>query len=475
MTRTLLALVLLTIGSLSWAQTLRTLVHQPPNNAGVGFLLTDGTVMFQGNNDRDWWKLTPDKFGSYLDGTWTQLASLPSNYSPYAFASATLPDGRVLIEGGEYNFGQFAFTDLGAIYDPARNTWTPVNPPAGWGFIGDSPSVVLPNGRFLLGRKFDSRMAELNPATLTWVAVGSTGKTDFYAEEGWTLMPNGTILTADVKNNPHTERYIPSMAKWISAGNTPVNLQGPPQVGCITYGQGQLYCPPGEIGPAILLPNGTVFATGATHQGQTTAHTAIYHPGVHLTDLGTWTAGPDFPNDDAGDSSAVLLPNGHVLVSGNSGRFYEFDGTRLIPEMFGDGFLLVLPTGEVIVNGSALYKSTGTYQAAWAPKITSCPSNVTPGSTYKIIGQQFNGLSQAADFGDEFETATNYPLVRITNRATGHVFYAKTHGHSTMAVATGTATVFTFFDVPTDIETGASKLQVVANGIPSAQVSIMVQ
>ena len=96
------------------------------------------------------------------------------------------------------------------------------------------------------------------------------------------------------------------------------------------------------------------------------------------------------------------------------------------------------------------------------------------GSTYKITGTQFNGLSQAAAFGDEYQTATNYPLVRITNNGTGHVFYAKTHDHSTMGVATGTKPVFTNFDVPAGMETGASTLVVVTNGIPSLPVSITV-
>ena len=39
--------------------------------------------------------------------------------------------------------------------------------------------------------------------------------------------------------------------------------------------------------------------------------------------------------------------------------------------------------------------------------------------------------------GDELNAATNYPLVRITNMASGHVAYARTHDHSTMGVATG--------------------------------------
>jgi hypothetical protein len=83
-------------------------------------------------------------------------------------------------------------------------------------------------------------------------------------------------------------------------------------------------------------------------------------------------------------------------------------------------------------------------------------------------------LSQAASFGDEDETATNYPLVRITNKATHHVFYAKTHDHSTMAVATGTTVVSTNFDVPAKMETGASSLVVVANGIPSRAMNLTV-
>ena len=64
--------------------------------------------------------------------------------------------------------------------------------------------------------------------------------------------------------------------------------------------------------------------------------------------------------------------------------------------------------------------------------------------------------------------------MRIKNTATGHIFYAKTHNHSTMAVATGTKIVSTNFDVPAGVETGASTLEVVANGIPSNAVSVTV-
>jgi hypothetical protein len=96
------------------------------------------------------------------------------------------------------------------------------------------------------------------------------------------------------------------------------------------------------------------------------------------------------------------------------------------------------------------------------------------GANYQLIGTQFNGLSQAVAYGDDYQASTNCPLVRITNSGTGHVFYARTHGHSTMAVATGSTSVSTEFDVPAGIETGASTLVVVANGIASQSVSVNV-
>src|SRR5436309_2051875 len=101
------------------------------------------------------------------------------------------------------------------------------------------------------------------------------------------------------------------------------------------------------------------------------------------------------------------------------------------------------------------------------PTVASSPATVTRGSSYQVSGTQFNGLSQANSFGDEDNSPTNYPLVRITNNASGHVFYARTHDHSTMGVATGSAIVSTNFDVPGNMETGLADLVVVANGIPS--------
>jgi len=60
----------------------------------------------------------------------------------------------------------------------------------------------------------------------------------------------------------------------------------------------------------------------------------------------------------------------------------------------------------------------------------------------------------------------------------GHKFFARTHDHSTMAVATGRLTVSTKFDVPpasSGIATGPATLVVIANGIPSVPVQVTIQ
>ena len=463
------------------ASRLKHSLQRPPASAQLAFLLTDGRVLVQSSQLSNWFTYSPDQNGDYSNGTWTQVASLPSGYSPDAFASATLADGRFAVVGGEYNNGQFALTNLGAVYDPVKNTWTSLGHPKGWKWIGDSPSSVAPDGRLVVGDKLHTWDAALDPKTLKWTTLGDAGKNDFNAEEGWTLLPDGTILTIDVKKDPNSEIYDPTSGKWKSAGPTPVNLASHwYSGGCIQYGPKpkDCYYPPGEIGPAMLRPDGTVFATGS-YQGRSygPGHTAIYYTTGSLA--GTWAAGPDFPNgDNAGDSFAALEPSGNVMVFGDSGTIYEWNGSTLTA-LSGVPYCppVIAPTGQILLFCSSsvtVYTPTGSPKGSWAPTIKKVATHIAAGKTYKITGTQFNGLSQGVAFGDEYQSPSNYPLVRIVNNKSGHVFYARTHDHSTMGVATGSKTVWTYFDVPSTIENGSSTLVVVANGIPSKAANVTV-
>ncbi len=436
------------------------------NGGGTALLMTDGTVMIQ-DNEAGWYSLAPDNTGNYVNGTWTTKASLPNHYGPLYFASAVLADGKLIVNGGEYNFFRDAETNQGAIYDPLTNVWTPVQPPQGWASVGDAQSVVLPNGTYTIGNCCTNLQAEYNESSSTWTQIGK-GKADENSEEGWTLLPGGNVLDANVFDAPNTELFDPAKAVWSAAGHTPVNLTA-------AY----------EIGPQVLRPDGSVLVVGAT------GATAIYSA------AGKWTAGPNLPvidgkQVDIADGPATLLTNGNVLMAASAGiyaspsYFFIFNGKTLTqipgppnaPNNSSYNYrLLMLPTGQVLeTDGSddvEIYTPKTHPKVSYAPVIGSVPTTLVHAKTYKISGKYFNGVSQANAYGDDAQAATNYPLVAITNAATGHVFFARTHDHSSMAVRS-TATVSTNFDVPANIETGPSTLVVVTNGIQSSPVSVTI-
>lgn len=455
------------------------LAHQPTFGAGTMLLLTDGTVMCQNSDSNQWWKLKPDIAGSYVNGTWSALANGPN--SPLYFASAVLRDGRVFVAGGEYNAG--VSTDLLAaeIYNPVTNTWTAIATPPGWTHIGDAPSCVFPDGRIMIGSIMANQCAIYDPVANTWTAAANklNGSS---SEETWTLLPDQTILTADCSGHPATQKYVIAANQWVSCGNTPVDLVEASSI---------------EIGPALLLPDGRVFAVGAT------GHTVLYTMPPNANQPGAWAIGPTFPPPAAGvtlgakDAPACLMPNGLVLclagpvdnVSGDylsPTYFFEFNpATNTIaaasnPPTNGGppyvGRLLLLPTGQVLfANGSSniqVYTPAGSPDPVWMPTMTSVPTTMVLGGTYTLSGRQITGLSQAVSYGDDAQMATNYPIIRVRNNASGHIFYCRTFNFSTMGVNTGTVIENAEFTIPSGAEVGACQITVIANGIPSAPVNV---
>jgi len=470
--------------------TWSSLVHQPTFGAGTMLLLTDGTVMCQDSGTQHWHLLTPDHHGSYRAGTWSKLANGPN--APLYFVSAVLPDGRVFVAGGEYEDGLNWDLLAAEIYNSGSNYWSIASLPPGWTNIGDAPSCMLPDGRLLVGSITNNHTAIYDFSNNTWKNAALKNNPSS-SEETWTLLPDQTVLAVNCLGHPGAEKYLIATDQWIPIPPTPSDLVEASSI---------------EIGPAILLPDGRVFATGAT------GHTALYTPGPIASLPGTWTAGPDFPPQPghpvvgAKDAPACLLPNGKILcvagpVDGISGDylspmyFFEYEPAvnafALIADPPGNppGFppfvarLLLVPTGEVLfANGSssmAIYDPGGGPAPVWRPTIieildgTGTPTTtLNVGSTYTLVGRQLNGLSQAVSYGDDAQMATNYPLVRLHHAAGNKVTYCRTQNHSTMGVATGATVHTTQFQVPGGTPLGAGELRVVANGIESSHHGVTV-
>jgi hypothetical protein len=491
-------------------------------------LLTDATVLCHEPSTNRWHRLSPDVHGSYATGTWDSppVAPMPNGidvpagcpgptgctFAPEYFASAVLPDGKLVVIGGEYLNGQNVDANIGFLYDPTTNTWGPQLAEQ-FGHIGDSAGTVVSNGSFILpNQSFGSgaNLEILNEATHAFTVLNPTGKHDGNTEEGRVNLPSGKLLVVDSQLANASELYDPSANTYVDAGATPVALSDTASLG------GSL-----EVGPGVLRPDGTVVWFSANSLGQNAVYdstsgvwstsAAMSFPAVNGVaalngcygglpyDAGADGAAP--ANFAVKDGPAALLPSGNVLVGASpadnvAGDFFEPTqfyaltpsnqlqratdpaGAACLASYFGR--MLVLPTGEVLYTsgqGSALLFSDGIAPSdAWRPVVTSAPASLAPGGTYTISGQLFNGVSEGASYGDDAQSATNYPLVRITNTATAHVFYARTHGHSRMGVVAPSSTqiVTTSFDVPAGIEGGAGTLVVVVNGIASHPVSVTV-
>jgi hypothetical protein len=480
------------------------LTNAPPFDPGTMLLASDGTVLVHSEppsgGTSAWYKLTPNSKGSYVGGTWSQIASMPSGYDPLYFASAILPDGRMIVEGGEYLGGTAVWTNKGALYNPVTNTWRSIAPPTGWTNIGDAQSDVLANGTFMLSQACQNCTSSsptlttddalFNATGLNWVVIPGQGKNDPNDEEGWNLEPNGQVLTVDTWLTPTTELFTPSSLSWSFAGNTVKSPVNTPAV---------------EIGPQIVMPAGNTFVVGAGTSSEiapavcTTnkpAPTALYNYAA-----GKWVNGPAIPTIgglqyDSADGPGSILPDGNVLfdvspcVYNTPIAFFLYNaGSNTlsavpnVPNAANDSTyytrLLALPNGQVLFNdGSSqmlVYTAGGTPNPAWAPSVTSISTTtLTPGQTASLSGTQLAGLSQGAAYGDDVQDNTNFPLVQITNSKSGVVTYARTSNWTSVSIAPGAASS-THFTVSKATPAGASTLVVIANGIASAPVPVIIR
>ncbi|HZI32622.1 MAG TPA: RICIN domain-containing protein, partial [Candidatus Binatia bacterium] len=432
------------------------LVHSAPGGA-LYLLMSDGSVMAFDGGTRCW-RLTPDDHGSYANGTWTPMASM--NYSRLYFSSEVLTNGNVYVAGGEYGTGR----NHAELYDAQANTWTPIAQPPGSGY-GDADSEMLPDGNVLQADTGgDDYIYNVSSNLITRTAGVLNGWQD---EEAWGKLADGSILTED-PGSTTSERYIPALNRWVWDATEPAVWAD---------------WPAGEMGADYLLPNGKMLVTGAT------SNNLVYTPGpLGGTNAGSWALGPvtrtATDQFQCGDYEGAAMANGNVLLTAGSyttgnAAFFEYDylsnTLTQVPDPYGvAGYVTVmvdLPDGNVLV-GNAIYHPTNRPPlASGQPGISNITQNAD--GSYQLTGSQLNGINEGALGGsDDMQANSNYPLVRMTNNVTGHVYYARTYGWNKTGVLnpTNEATV-TQFSLPGNLPSGTYSLVLVANGNPSAPVA----
>jgi hypothetical protein len=499
--------LLITAGARAGTGTNWTALDKAPSDGGgveTMFLLTDGTVMAQNGGSTNWYRLTPDRQGSYVHGEWTNRQSM--TYTRLYYASAVLPDGRLFVAGAEYGTGW----GTSEVYDPVADHWREIAVPPGLvvptnsintnsgvnsgGFL-DSGCVLLPDGRVLISpvspaASFFGGTVIFDPVANSFSAGPTLANGDASTDEqSWVKLPDDSVLSFD--GALKAQRYIPSLNQWIPDHDVPLQLYD--AIG-------------GEVGAGLLLPNGNAFFLGAN------GNTLVYKP-TGNTNFGAWTIGPVIPGGQgAPDAAAAMMVNGKILCAlsgvptvvtnivsgvptlvtnkfpvptsfyeydysvGSTGALTQVDSPRGSLTNAGPTFntrMLALPDGTILFSdgGSQLF----VYQPSTPPLAAGKPhiSSITPNGngSYHLTGTLLNGISVGAAYGDDVQMDSNYPLVRVTD-GTGNVFYLPTYNWSSTGVQTGNKLVSTEFFAFQGLTPALSySLVAVANGISSDPVT----
>ena len=269
-------------------------------------------------------------------------------------SSATLlPDGRVLIAGGQdASGGESASAEL---YDPATGTFSPTGSMV---YPHISPTAtLLPDGHVLIAggsgigdvlkRGYSAELYDPKTGTFSLTGSMNTRRYDqagVLLPDGRVLLVGGSVYDLGSKAVATAELYDPKTGKFTMTGSMRTARDGP---------------------TATLLPDGRVLIAGGNatpgNGWKPIASAELYNPKTgKFTATGTMTTGRS-------GNTATLLPDGRVLIAGGFGsdgnvlastELYDpqsgtFSPTGSMAAVRGDHTATLLPDGRVLIAGGA--------------------------------------------------------------------------------------------------------------------------
>jgi N-acetylneuraminic acid mutarotase len=347
--------------------------------------------------------------GSEAGGQWTTAGSLAQGRVSHT--ATLLPDGRLLVVGGER--GQAGGNSLSSVetYDPRSNSWSAA-PAMNLGRMAHT-ATPLPDGRVLVvggdaaqpGQPTGStNTVELyDPRTNSWGSgpASALGRERHSA----TLLPDGRVLVvggetmgtgvAQGRALASAELYDPRTNSW-----SPLPDLSRPRVGHT----------------ATVLPDGRVIVVGgasegATGQREVSASAEVFNPAS-----GQWSPLGDLTTGRA-DHSATLLPDGRIMVIG--GQTTETRGGRA----------LMIAVGSAAIP-SATSEIFDPQSGRWTPVVSlgtprsGHSATLLPTGQLLVVGGYGQGTGQPLANAERYDLATgswsalSIPVARAEHTAT---------------------------------------------------------
>jgi len=354
-------------------------------------------------------------------GTFTANASMTS---PRANHTATLlPNGKVLIAGGEYlveldGNGGFFPSDTAELYDSESGTFATTRAPMPLAHSGHT-ATLLPNGKVLIAGGGAGGAAELyDPGTGTFAAV-TAPMVAVRLYDTATLLPNGKVLIAGGKDprlisnqDLATAELFDPASETFTPTNTPMTHA--------RYNH-----------TATLLPNGTVLMAAGSSFTQS-LNADIYDP-----ETGTFTATSTPMSTLRHFHTATLMLDERVLIEG----------------------------GQSTTNTAELYDAGLGISNSRRPLVSSMTNPLCQPSDLMLNGSLITGDSEGSS-GSTNSSAANAPLLRlqrVDNDQFRFVPYQIVSASSFLST--------TLSDLPS----GTYRVAIVSNGIPSVNRFIEVE
>ena len=313
-------------------------------------LLEDGRVLVVGGHDCDGPELGIAMVNIFDPGTMTWTRGPDMEYRRWYPTATTLADGRVLVTAGSV-MGLLDYVPYPELYDPKTNSWTTLAP----------ASPAIPNyafvfqnsdGRVIFAGSDEAKMATyaLDVDTQTWSTVDprilDAGSGVMY-RPGRILKAGSSYLSEPADNGGNVPSAATTYVLDTGAGSPAWR-----QVGSMAQARTHLNL--------TVLPDGNVLATGGSRDiGGLTPSRAVLPAELWSPTTETWTTVATMATPRMYHSTALLLPDGRVLVAG---------GGRLGP----DDFL-----SAEIYSPAYLFKGA-------RPSITSSPATLGYGGTFDV-------------------------------------------------------------------------------------------
>ena len=337
----------------------------------TGTLLANGKVLIAGGATTSGNNVTVVNTAELYDpatGVWSPTGNMNS---PRLFHSATLlPNGKVLVAGGESNLAVSNIVRSAELYDPATGTWSLTG---NMSAARQTHTATLLRNKVLVTSGFANSFTALNsaelydPATGTWSA---TGNLSIYRETA-TLLPNGKVLaTGGDGGSITTELYDPATGTWSAGANlttkrnnhTITFLANNKVLATSGTGDGENGLNSAELFDAAALGGVAVTVSGASYGAEVTSETIASAFGVNLA---------------SGSAAATSLPLPTVLA-GVTVKVRDSLGTERDAPLFYVSPLQInylIPAGTASGTATVTMLNNGTQIATGTLQIVS----VAPG------------------------------------------------------------------------------------------------